>query len=598
MYGNSLTPSKVFGLILGLLAGAMLLLWLSFLIAPEEIAFDVVGWIFLGAGLVLLVLAILFIRRVRWVRIVTSILLHLLTLLFVMALTYVLFGGATIGEKIASTAGILFGVGLSFIGILVLHSDAMRRDFTGVSVPQTIRSRKRTVVLAATYCLLVLVALAAWRIVPLLVAKPTITVDYLAQANEIIKPANYDPNLNAAPHYEKLFSQFTPLPEILEHRFKAWPVELILNEYEALKEWAPVNEAVLPALTEAAKRPYWWHELKSDDGSLIGFQRLDHEGIRRCVQGLVLLAKYKASRGDVDGGLQLLTDVHMVGVHQIAGPMLLNELTGAAICRVAHEAMLAILDHCKVEQDTLRRTLDVFASRLPQTHVPRFSQVEHLLRHDHMQRVFTDDGQDNGRLIPGLMYEWKKNRLSLYTHPISFLDAVRICLTQPNREETAQLSDASYAISKGLTQQTPRDLYSQGTSCGEILDKVLSGNYYLHETAASTAGCIEIGWQDRTLAEGTVTVLAILTYNAREGRLPESLDQLVAAGLLPEMPMDPYSNGPLVYRLTDKDFTLYSVSGDFTDSEGVSYGLDDWTIGDYIFWPAQQPVAIEEGEQS
>lgn len=311
---------------------------------------------------------------------------------------------------------------------------------------------------------------------------------------------------------------------------------------------------------------------------------------------LILLAKYKASRGDVDGALQLLADVHMIGVHHTAVP-LLSQLTGAAICKIAYDAIFAIMDRCQVNKKMLRQTFDVYASRLPQTRVPRFTEVEHLLLHDHMQRVFTDDGDGNGRLIPALMYEWKKKgRESPYGSPISFLDAVRVGLTHPSREETTRLSDAYYAVVKGLVGQSPWDLHAQDTCCYEIIDELLSENYYLHDLAVPIADCIDIGWQDRAHGEGVVTVLAILAYRTQEERLPGSLEQLVAAGLLQEVPMDPYSSGPLVYQLTGEDFTLYSVGEDFVDDEGVHCEWNDWGGGDHVFWPVQYPDEIEEGE--
>ncbi len=260
--------------------------WLGFLLDVDETAFDVGGWIILGSALGFFILSILFFWRIRWVRVLTSILLHVLALVAIMALPFIaLADDLTFSEKMSATALILLAVGQLTVGILILHSNAMKHDLTGAPLPQAVKHRKHTGVLFATGCVLLLLAAPARWIVPLLVAKPTISVDYLAQANEAIKPADYDPNRNAAPHYEKLFSQFTPLPEILQHKFKAWPTELILNEYEAMKAWAPLNEPALPTLAEAVKCPYLWHEMKSEDGSLVGIQKPDLDPVRSCVQG-------------------------------------------------------------------------------------------------------------------------------------------------------------------------------------------------------------------------------------------------------------------------------------------------------------------------
>jgi len=78
-------------------------------------------------------------------------------------------------------------------------------------------------------------------------------------------------------------------------------------------------------------------------------------------------------------------------------------------------------------------------------------------------------------------------------------------------------------------------------------------------------------------------------------RYPSALGELVAAGFLNELPMDPWSDKPLVYKKTDDDFTLYSVGPNFVD-DGGEYGRDrnrqirKWSDnGDTVFWPVPKP---------
>ncbi len=102
---------------------------------------------------------------------------------------------------------------------------------------------------------LLCLAIVAWRIVPLLVAEPTIALDYPSQANQASKPADYDPGHNAAPHYEGLFSQFIPLPEALKDKHRLWPTDLSPEEFKAWEEWAPVNNSALSTLAQTARCP-------------------------------------------------------------------------------------------------------------------------------------------------------------------------------------------------------------------------------------------------------------------------------------------------------------------------------------------------------
>ena len=89
----------------------------------------------------------------------------------------------------------------------------------------------------------------------------------------------------------------------------------------------------------------------------------------------------------------------------------------------------------------------------------------------------------------------------------------------------------------------------------------------------------------------TVTVLAILQHENEKGKYPDSLEELITAGYLKKIPLDPYSDETLVYRRTDDGFILYSVGHNFKDNGG-EFGKDKkgktrlWGAeGDVVFWP-------------
>ena len=91
--------------------------------------------------------------------------------------------------------------------------------------------------------------------------------------------------------------------------------------------------------------------------------------------------------------------------------------------------------------------------------------------------------------------------------------------------------------------------------------------------------------------EGTLAVIAVLRYEKEKGEWPEGLEALVEAGYIKSVPMDPYSDGALVYKKTDDGFTLYSISSNFVD-DGGEYGTKKngdkrvWADnGDAVFWP-------------
>ncbi|MCJ7730116.1 MAG: hypothetical protein MUO27_09610, partial [Sedimentisphaerales bacterium] len=101
----------------------------------------------------------------------------------------------------------------------------------------------------------------------------------------------------------------------------------------------------------------------------------------------------------------------------------------------------------------------------------------------------------------------------------------------------------------------------------------------------------EIAYRGKASHQATITILALKRWRLEKNEYPANLDELIAAGYLKELPADPFSDKPLVYKKTDDDFTLYSVGSNFKDDGGES-GKDSkgrarkWMDnGDTVFWP-------------
>jgi hypothetical protein len=79
--------------------------------------------------------------------------------------------------------------------------------------------------------------------------------------------------------------------------------------------------------------------------------------------------------------------------------------------------------------------------------------------------------------------------------------------------------------------------------------------------------------RDRDLAKMRLLIcdLAIRAYSLEHGRNPAKLADLVPA-YLPAVPQDPFSGGPLVYRLKPTGYLLYGVGVDGVDDGGRSSG--------------------------
>jgi hypothetical protein len=94
------------------------------------------------------------------------------------------------------------------------------------------------------------------------------------------------------------------------------------------------------------------------------------------------------------------------------------------------------------------------------------------------------------------------------------------------------------------------------------------------------------------MKEGTLEALMLATraglackiYKGRTGRYPENLEALVPE-ILPEIPVDPFTGKPLVYRIAEGQLLIYSLGSNQKDDGGRTSAMtkmvmekdDDWT---------------------
>ena len=116
-----------------------------------------------------------------------------------------------------------------------------------------------------------LLALLILKIAFFLTAKPKVTVDYVAEYNKITRPANYDPNDNAAPYYQKALDVFVKVPYERGgmERYLAltgiyWPADLDNSERAYLESWLASNSQALEYFKIAANKPYYWLEKQTN----------------------------------------------------------------------------------------------------------------------------------------------------------------------------------------------------------------------------------------------------------------------------------------------------------------------------------------------
>lgn len=85
-----------------------------------------------------------------------------------------------------------------------------------------------------------------------------VKINYVPKYNEISKPADYDPNDNAAPYYQKAFDLIAVIPDSIKDLSKKWPGDMNDVELEKAEDLTKSNSQIIEFLTEGSQKPYYW----------------------------------------------------------------------------------------------------------------------------------------------------------------------------------------------------------------------------------------------------------------------------------------------------------------------------------------------------
>jgi hypothetical protein len=407
-----------------------------------------------------------------------------------------------------------------------------------------------------------------------------VKINYVAKYNEISKPAGYDPNNNAAPYYQKAFDLITVIPDIKGFPLKKWPGDMNDAEFERAKDLTESSSQIIEYLTEASQKPYYWIEHRAKDNNLFEIMLPDLKNIRFCVQLLTLKAKLLAYQGQTESALKLVSTSYKIGTHFGQRKTLIEQLVGIGIRMAALNTGFQILDETEISP----KLLENFQHQIEEISRTRDSVIdftsERMMFYDKVQRLFTDDGQGNGHvygtafLEDPAFYVQRSFKPELSRQP------------KITRKETVELANKMYDYFDRASGKLPAELNKEHEDPDKIAAEMVKGNYLLETFAPAWGQILKTSYRLQAYTNGLLTTVALLRYKTDKGEYPQSLDELVASGYLNELPIDPFSGGPLVYKLANSDFILYSFAADCDDDNGIRDSKDG--NGDYVFWPVER----------
>jgi hypothetical protein len=389
-------------------------------------------------------------------------------------------------------------------------------------------------------------------------------------------------------------------------RAAQWP--WAAEEDPALADWLQQSEKPLALAMEATRRPDYYNPLvpkRTDDWSPGLFGALV-PSVQRCREvgaALSCRAMLRVNEGKVEEAWQDLLACHRLGRQVASGGTLIELLAGLAIDQVASKADLGFLHHAKLEPKQVLACLEDRRKLPPMPAVAdkvdlgeRFILLEMMMMAARYGAPFLKAmGENNWTPDKADAFKAKLFTRSIDWDPAlrnanSWCDRFAAGLRIPDR--TARVQEMA-----AITQEL-RDLKQQVAGTG-IIVKAFMGPQDRGETIGNLLTTVMLPAYDRVQGaaerseqgqRNLQVAFALAAYHRDHGRYPTDLDEL-APKYLGTIPDDLFSGKPLIYRLEDKGYLLYSVGPNGVDDGGRWY--DDQPSGDdlSVRMPVPEPQA-------
>jgi len=484
--------------------------------------------------------------------------------------------------------------------------------------------------------------------------KPVITTNYVAELNSMVRPVA-DESLNAAPLYLKAVDLYKELSDdfllfiaknhqaIAHEKFprkvellaikidrvisnkKLWNYqekrqdvqyevygifykflekkynELTIEQRNIAQRWVQEHNDALELIIEGSQRPYYWRTYggRGNKTEMMGILLPNLQVFRNLARSLRWRAWLRAEQSRYEDAFDDAKSCYRFGQQIRGDKTLIEQLVGMAIEALSVRTIRDIVCEFEIDSAMLTNLQRDFEQIIAGEDFTVSLKAEKLRVYDEIQRCFTEGRFGGGHLYLsriGYFSEGHPNGLDeilvgAIFSPRQWPRAAKVLFAHPDKEQTREMAEDYYDCWDKMFQKTPGQIRAEGINAEKQAMEIIEGNILLQILASAFARINEIAHRNKTEVYATVTILALLRYEKDKGSYPNDLQQLITAGYLRQLPMDSFSDKPLVYKKTDVDFILYSVGPNFTD-EGGEYSRDskgqikNWLDnGDTVFWP-------------
>jgi hypothetical protein len=363
------------------------------------------------------------------------------------------------------------------------------------------------------------------------------------------------------------------------------------EEEPELADWLKVNEKPLALVVEATGRPEYYNPLvpkTTGDWSpgMFGAIIPNVQQSREFTAALVCRAMRQVGEGKNDSAWQDLLACHRLARLIGRGSTVVGLLVGFAIDQIADKADIAFLERAQLTSMQVLADLEDLRRLPPMPTLAdqidlgeRLTELEVvMLTARHGTAFFESFGDSKGPPPASTQF-----RARLFTYSIDwnpalkninvwldrYVSALRIADLEQRAEELSNLSKevkalklrvaATYAIERPFLGPERR---------GELIGNVMIGLFMPAFEKVQGAADRTEQWKNNVYV-----AFALAAYQRDHGRYPANLDEL-APKYLEKIPEDLFCGKPLIYRLENDGYLLYSVGINGRDEDGQTYGDD------------------------
>jgi len=382
---------------------------------------------------------------------------------------------------------------------------------------------------------------------------------------------------------------------------------LLPFERKLIVKWTADNEAAWQEFVTGTRKPYCYLSYAYDpnkEGKVLWHTAMPPLGkLRVLVRVGIWRLRIDLEQGRTQQSIEDYFSIARAGSHLQGNGTLIEQLTGLGIGRLGYEGIFHILATQKFSATELEHYQRQLLQLYPQGYPLIDMEGERLAFLDVVQHSFTDGGPGGGHLIP----QRKGFLVDMYEDIVEITEDIPVgkrfwgsaaltsmCLLHAGRDETVAMGGQIYNQQAKIVSMSPYQRHAVNLRSGDdILSSVHKYRYFLlHYLIPPAERCSDLAYRGKVLHEATVAILALQRWRVEKNEYPAGLDDLVSAGFLKELPMDLYSDKPLVYKKTDDNFILYSLGCDFKDDGGKIVekrgDMQKWGThddGDAVFWP-------------